>query len=117
LIPHLDNAHTAGNNPLKLYDYLTTGKPIVSTRIAGIAGFEDVVTVADDREAFIRAVEAAVAAPASVTEAAAHRTRAAAHTWEARAAQVEAAIRRARAAKAAGAAPAAVSGERPGKGR
>ncbi|HWN80840.1 MAG TPA: glycosyltransferase [Candidatus Udaeobacter sp.] len=117
LIPHLDNAHTAGNNPLKLYDYLTTGKPIVSTRIAGETGFEDVVTVAADREAFIRAVEAAVATPISMTEAAAHRSRAAAHTWEARAAQVEAAIRRALAAKAAGAAPAAASAERPGKGR
>jgi len=48
LIPHLDNAHTAGNNPLKLYDYLTTGRSIVSTPIAGLSGFEDVVDVARD---------------------------------------------------------------------
>ena len=115
LIPHLDNAHTAGNNPLKLYDYLTTGKPIVSTRIAGVTGFEDVVVVADDRESFIRAVEAAVAAPGALADSAAQRARAAAHTWEARAAQVESAIRSARTAKLAGAAR--PSGERPGKGR
>ena len=117
LIPHLDNLHTAGNNPLKLYDYLTTGKPIVSTRIAGVAGFEDVVAVAGDRESFIRAVEAAVANPASVTDSAAHRARGAAHTWEARASQVETAIRSARTAKVQEADPPGGSGARTGKGR
>jgi glycosyltransferase involved in cell wall biosynthesis len=92
LIPHLDNAHTAGNNPLKLYDYLTTGRPIVSTPIAGISGFEDVVQVARDRESFIRAVESAVRDPGGPEAAAARLRRGAGESWEARAAQVESAI-------------------------
>jgi glycosyltransferase involved in cell wall biosynthesis len=95
LIPHLDNAHTAGNNPLKLYDYLTTGKPIVATRISGLEGFEDVVAVARDHERFIHAVEDAVHDPGPPAAVAARLARAAEHSWEARAAQVEAAIARA----------------------
>ena len=99
LIPHLDNAHTAGNNPLKLYDYLTTGRPVVSTRVAGVEGFEDVVEVAADRASFIAAVEAAAAAVVEGHEpperAVVRRARAAAHTWEARAAEVEALLLRA----------------------
>jgi len=92
LIPHFDNPHTAGNNPLKLYDYLTTGRPIVATRVAGTAGFEDVVHVAAGREEFIAAVERAVAEEEPETMAARRLARAAEHTWEARARQVEAAI-------------------------
>ena len=92
LIPHLDNAHTAGNNPLKLYDYLTTGKPVVATRIAGLEGFEDVVQVADGHAGFLAALEQAVAVPEPPAVAARRRERARAHTWEARAHQVEAAI-------------------------
>lgn len=92
LIPHLDNPHTAGNNPLKLYDYLTTGRPIVATRVAGTAGFEDVVHVAAGRDEFVQAVERAVAAEEPETMAARRMARAAEHTWEARARQVEAAL-------------------------
>jgi len=92
LIPHLDNAHTAGQSPLKLYDYLTTGRPVVSTRIAGIDDFADVIEIADTRAEFIAAVEAAVSASGREPPeaAAARRARGAEHTWDARARQVEA---------------------------
>ncbi len=106
LIPHLDNAHTAGNNPLKLYDYLTTGKPVVATRIAGLEGFEDVVQVADGHAGFLAALEAAVAVPEPPAVAARRRERARSHTWDARARQVEAAL---------GAALAAVGGQKMGE--
>jgi len=92
LIPHLDNPHTAGNNPLKLYDYLTTGRPIVATQVAGTAGFADVVSLAADREEFIRAVEEAVRRGEPDDMPARRRARAAENTWAARARQVEAAL-------------------------
>jgi glycosyltransferase involved in cell wall biosynthesis len=92
LIPHLDNPHTAGNNPLKLYDYLTTGRPIVATRVAGTVEFADVVHLAADREAFIRAVEVAVRGREAGDLPARRRARAAENTWAARARQVEATI-------------------------
>ncbi len=95
LIPHLDNLHTAGNNPLKLYDYLTTGRPIVATQVAGVEGFADVIHTARDRDDFIAAVEAAVAVSEPPEVAEQRLARAAEHTWEARAAQVESILRQA----------------------
>ncbi|MGD8394427.1 MAG: glycosyltransferase, partial [Candidatus Eiseniibacteriota bacterium] len=94
LIPHLRNAHTAGNNPLKLYDYLTTGRPVVATRIAGMQGFEDVVTVVETREAFVAAIERAVAGDEPPGAAARRQERAAAHHWSVRAREAAAALER-----------------------
>ena len=60
IIPHYVNDHTRGNNPLKLYQYLAVGKPVVSTAISGLEGFEDVVYIAKDKEEFPHRVEQAL---------------------------------------------------------
>jgi len=60
IIPHYVNDHTRGNNPLKLYQYLAVGKPVVSTAISGLEGFEDVVYIANDKEKFPYCVEQAL---------------------------------------------------------
>ncbi|MGR3303162.1 MAG: glycosyltransferase [Candidatus Scalindua sp.] len=39
-------------SPLKLYDYLATGKPIVSTDLPAVREFEDLVRIAQDTEEF-----------------------------------------------------------------
>uniref|UniRef100_I2Q317 Glycosyltransferase n=1 Tax=Desulfovibrio sp. U5L TaxID=596152 RepID=I2Q317_9BACT len=83
LLPHKEDALTRTLDPIKLYDYLATGRPIVSTEVAmhpALAGF---VRVASGPKAFIRAVEAALAEPAG--EADRRRAAAMAHTWAARA--------------------------------
>lgn len=36
IIPHKVNSFTASMNPLKLYEYLAAGKPVVSTEVAGV---------------------------------------------------------------------------------
>ena len=91
LIPHLDNPHTAGNNPLKLYDYLTTGQPVVSTRIAGLEGFEDVVAVAESAPDFLAAVDRVLAEDTG--EARGRRlARAAEQHWSRRVHEVAAAL-------------------------
>ena len=39
-------------NPMKMYDYLACGKPVVTTRGAGVDMFEDYVYIADYYEQF-----------------------------------------------------------------
>lgn len=56
LIPHKVNQFTASMNPLKLYEYLAAGKPVVSTDVAGVAGLSRYVRVADSAEEFVSLV-------------------------------------------------------------
>lgn len=60
IIPYRLNRQVANANPLKLREYLATGKPVVSVRNAEIEKFSDVVRIADDRESFLLALDAAV---------------------------------------------------------
>lgn len=60
LLPHLCNALTISMDPTKLYDYLASGKPIVSTGIAGTERFTDVLYVGDTPADFIAAIETAL---------------------------------------------------------
>jgi glycosyltransferase involved in cell wall biosynthesis len=60
ILPNRINAYTDGNDPLKLYDYLAAGKPIVATRTAGTEGLEEVIRVAEDAPSFLAAVEEAL---------------------------------------------------------
>jgi hypothetical protein len=61
LIPHLLNPLTRSMDPTKLYDYLGSGKPIVSTKVAGTERFPDVLYLGDEVETFITGIEAALA--------------------------------------------------------
>lgn len=61
LLPFVDNDVSASVNPLKLYEYLAVGKPVVSTTSLDMSEFADVVEVArpDDFPAAIRAAHEA----------------------------------------------------------
>lgn len=50
-------ALTRAVNPLKLYEYLAAGKPVVSTPMPEAEKFGDLVTIADDPDAFVSGVE------------------------------------------------------------
>jgi len=90
-MPYLQNRHSEHISPLKLYDYLSTGRPIVATRIAGLEGFEDVVAVVETRAAFHAAVEAAVGA-GRLPGRQARLQRAQDHHWSVRAREAAAVI-------------------------
>jgi glycosyltransferase involved in cell wall biosynthesis len=60
LIPHTVDALTDSMDPIKLYDYLALGKPIVATHVAGVDRFADAVYVARSPEAFIAQIAAAL---------------------------------------------------------
>jgi glycosyltransferase involved in cell wall biosynthesis len=61
IIPHKINQFTRSMNPLKLYEYLTCGKPVVTTPIAGIDEFRDLVEVAETKEEFNQKMKKALA--------------------------------------------------------
>ena len=64
LLPFARNAATANISPTKTPEYLAGGKPVVSTPIADVvAGWGDVVEVAETPAAFAAACAAAAAAP------------------------------------------------------
>ncbi|MEZ5461195.1 glycosyltransferase [Dokdonella sp.] len=60
IIPYRLNRQVANANPLKLREYLATGKPVVSVRNAEIEKFSDVVRIAEDRDSFLAALDVAV---------------------------------------------------------
>jgi glycosyltransferase involved in cell wall biosynthesis len=81
LIPFRINELTRNVNPIKLREYLSAGLPVVSTALPECAAYPDWCTVADTREQFLAACEAAIAADSPETR----RARSAlmrAESWE-----------------------------------
>jgi glycosyltransferase involved in cell wall biosynthesis len=60
IIPYRLNQQVANANPLKLREYLATGKPVVSVRTAEVDRFGDLIRVADTPEQYLLAVEEAL---------------------------------------------------------
>lgn len=79
-------------SPIKLFDYMAGGKPIVTTHIEGVKGFEDVVYVATDAKDWEQKIKLAL--QQDIPEMAkARKERALANSWDARANQVWAIVR------------------------
>ena len=55
LIPHRIDAFTTSLNPIKVYEYLAAGKPIVSTLLAGVEEFARFIAAVKSPEDFIEA--------------------------------------------------------------
>lgn len=81
ILPNKVNTHTAGNDPIKLYDYLAAGKPVVSTATAGVELFDGIVEIADSAPSFLQAIERALA-PTSPDEKMRRHRAAEAHSWQ-----------------------------------
>lgn len=60
IIPYRLNRQVQNANPLKLREYLATGKPVVSVRNAEIEKFAQWVRIADGHPAFLAAIEQAL---------------------------------------------------------
>lgn len=57
LIPHKDTPYSRSMSPLKLFQYLGSGRPIVSTEVAGVDRWRHLIAVADTYEAFVSSVD------------------------------------------------------------
>jgi glycosyltransferase involved in cell wall biosynthesis len=83
IIPYRMNRQVANANPLKLREYLATGKPVVSTYNPEIAKFSRWVRIAEDREGFLNALDQALAEDSDAA-AQARVAAVAAQTWDRR---------------------------------
>lgn len=90
ITPHRMTPFTESLNPIKLWEYLAAGLPIVSTDVAGFRDYPQHVRLARTSEAFIAACAAALAEGRA--KSASRREEAARHSWTNRVDQIEAVI-------------------------
>ena len=63
MMPYRSTDYTRYINPLKLYEYLASGSPVVATRLPAVAPFEDVVSLVEPHvDAWSRALRQAMGA-------------------------------------------------------
>lgn len=83
LIPFKDDAVTRNADPIKAYEYLAAGLPVVATDLPALRRLGHVVRLAASHEAFLEALEAVVAAGRSAGLAE-RQHEAQRHSWDAR---------------------------------
>ena len=93
LIPFKLNKLTLCTNPVKMYEYLAAGKPVVSTDLPEVRLVRDMVHVAESRERFIELLAVAMTECNDRQRAARRIEWAGKHDWAARYEQLENAIR------------------------
>lgn len=92
IIPFVVDEITAATDPVKFYEYISQGKPVVSTHMPELEAYRDVVSLAEDAEDFVRKLDLAMAEDDPVLRA--RRVEVArANTWPARSAAMLTAIR------------------------
>ena len=60
ILPHRCNAFTESLNPIKLWEYLASGKPIASTPVAGFRDFSHLCNLGEGVEGFLDACHSAL---------------------------------------------------------
>jgi glycosyltransferase involved in cell wall biosynthesis len=85
LIPYANNAYTRSCFPLKLYEYLAAGRPVVATGLPALAEMGPDVQLVDGPDEFAKAVAAAITNDDEAARARRVKS-ASAHTWDHRAA-------------------------------
>jgi len=66
VMPHLRSSVTDAMHPLKLYNYLALGAPVVSTPVANLEEIEDLIGIACDPDNFVFEIEARLNGAADV---------------------------------------------------
>lgn len=84
IIPHKLNKFVNSMNPMKMYDYLACGKPVVSTAGAGTDMFKDHIYIANSNEEFINKINQALEEDSSDKQNA-RKEAVKKHSWRARA--------------------------------
>ncbi len=94
IIPHRIDTFIQSTNPMKMYDYLAAGMPIVTTPGAGTEAFARVISIVDTPSAFAQAIREALKdrAPQGKRQ---RQQAVAEHTWTNRVSQMRQALKRA----------------------
>ena len=86
LIPYLDTAYTRGVSPLKTFEYLAAGLPVISSELPGVTPVPGMIETVSDHAALVERAEQYAATP-TVNEVNSRRAHAAQHSWERRGAE------------------------------
>jgi len=87
MTPHRVTPFTESLNPIKLWEYLAAGKPIVSTNVAGFRDYPQHVRVAKDDDEFLRGLREALTEDPARAEA--RQAEARKQSWQTRVEQIE----------------------------
>lgn len=87
IIPFRISRMTRAVNPIKMWEYLAAGIPVVSTDLPETRGYGDLVLVAENRESFLMAVNKALSEK-GIDKKARRRQLALQNSWESRALQL-----------------------------
>jgi GT2 family glycosyltransferase/glycosyltransferase involved in cell wall biosynthesis len=90
IIPFKDLPLTNATNPVKLYEYLSAGKPVVSTRLDEISYYSDYVRLASSEEEWEEAIQESLAEDLAPELLKARYEFAKANTWQKRAEDIQA---------------------------
>ena len=93
MIPFRLTELTRCTNPVKIYEYLAAGKPVVATALPEVQLMSDVVHVADSHKSFMGLLETAMGERRDAALAARRRQSAKPHDWKNRADRLDTAIR------------------------
>lgn len=85
IIPYRSNAYNAASFPLKFWEFMATGKPVVVTGVPELKEYQSLIGYAESAEDFERKIEVALTGGNEQTEQ--RRALAREHTWEQRAQQ------------------------------
>ena len=92
IVPHRMTVFTESLNPIKLWEYLAAGKPIVSTDVAGFRDYPRLVRLARSADEFVAAARAALdesSGNASKSPSSERRRIAAENSWSRRVDEIE----------------------------
>lgn len=89
LLPFRVTPLTLATNPVKVYEYLAAGKPVVATALPELAHFDDHVATATTHDEFLVCISAALANPAKTDLVAARRAFAVRNSWRQRVAMLD----------------------------
>jgi glycosyltransferase involved in cell wall biosynthesis len=82
VMPYQTDEYTKYIYPLKLHEYLASGRPVVAARIRSVEEFQSVLTLVEDAESWPRAISDALSPSANSPErVAARRAVAREHDW------------------------------------
>jgi glycosyltransferase involved in cell wall biosynthesis len=82
MVPHLVTPFTESLNPIKLWEYLAAGKPIVSTSVAGFRDFPELLFVSSTHDDFKENLSVALSADKSAAND--RQAVAKLHSWDSR---------------------------------
>jgi glycosyltransferase involved in cell wall biosynthesis len=89
LIPYRITDYTRGLSPIKLYEYLALGKPVVATDLPYLQREAAHIHIARTAQDFLTAIREALARPPTTEDRSRWRAAAEAHSWKDQVDQIE----------------------------